>query len=322
MTIQEVELAYQDIALHVSECQPLIIIVHDESHAKHILEQLIAKHCKMHNIRMIPIVTDDTWVRDYGPIATVNNAEIQLNNFQFDGWGKKFPFYNDNLVTEQLCLKVLQKNYTNKSHGLVLEGGNLDTDGLGTLLTTKRCLLNKSRNPNMKQAQIEDVLKTQLHIKKILWLEHGYLEGDDTDGHVDILARFCSPEIICYTSPIGGGDKQELELVAMEKQLRTFTNYQGQPYELIPLPHPKPIINNDGKRLPASYTNFLILKNDVLAPIYDDPADDLALQRLAYCFPERKIIPINSLSLIEQGGAIHCATMNVLSAEETFQPIE
>ena len=222
MLMEKIELTYLEIAYYISCYQPLVIIVYDQKHQEHVLKQLIKRRCQISNIQMLMISTNDTWIRDYGPIFTREQKKIQLkvqlNDCGFNGWGHKFPFYNDNLMTEQLIDQISSQDFTYKKHDIVLEGGNLETDGCGTLLTTQRCLLDVKRNPGMNKEQIENFLKKELHIKKILWLQHGYLEGDDTDGHIDLLARFCSPTQICYASSTGGGSKQALALDAMEKQ--------------------------------------------------------------------------------------------------------
>jgi agmatine deiminase len=145
----------------------------------------------------------------------------------------------------------------------------------------------------------------------VLWLDHGELEGDDTDAHIDMLARFCSPYTIAYTQCTDRSDSHYAGLNAMEKQLGTFTTLEGHPYQLLPLPLPAPVHSADGERLPASYANFLIINGAVLVPVYDDPADAIALKRLTGTFPDRQIIAINCLPLIHQYGSLHCATMQL-----------
>lgn len=193
----------------------------------------------------------------------------------------------------------------------MLEGGSIDSDGSGTLLTTTHCLLESSRNPGFDRARLEAGLHELLGIERVLWLAHGELAGDDTDAHVDMLARFCSPGTIAYSSCSDPQDEHYAPLAAMEQQLQTFRTREGLPYELIPLPLPQPVRDAGGRRLPASYANFLIVNRAVLVPVYDDPADATALAALADCFPGRTIEPLNCLSLIQQNGSLHCATMQL-----------
>jgi agmatine/peptidylarginine deiminase len=176
-------------------------------------------------------------------------------------------------------------------------------------MTTTRCLLNPNRNPEYSRSEIEAVLSERLGARKVLWLEYGYAEGDDTDAHIDTLARFCSSDTIAYTACDRPDDPLYDEFLAMAEQLATFSNRLGQSYRLVPLPIPSPILSESGDRLPATYANFLIINDAVLVPVYADPADAIALDRLAGCWPERTIIPIDCVSLIRQYGSLHCMTM-------------
>ena len=190
----------------------------------------------------------------------------------------------------------------------MLEGGAIDTDGFGSLLTTTRCLLESARNPEMDKVALETCFHEVLGIERILWIDHGMLLGDDTDGHVDMLARFCSPHDIAYLQCTDPGDAHYGELSSMEQQLRSFLAHDGTPYTLHPLPMPGAVYSDAGERLPASYANFLIINHAVLVPVYDDPADQQSLGVLQRCFPDREIIAINCLPLIQQYGSLHCAT--------------
>ena len=191
----------------------------------------------------------------------------------------------------------------------VLEGGSIDTDGEGTLLTTTACLLTESRNPQLDQQQIEMRLKTELGVTRILWLQHGFLAGDDTDSHIDMLARFCAPDTIAFMQCDDPGDEHFESLAAMAQELRQFRTRDGQPYRLIGLPLPAAIYNSVGQRLPASYANFLIINDAVLVPQYNDRSDEIVLKRLAACFPDRQMIGIPCRALIEQYGSLHCLSM-------------
>jgi agmatine deiminase len=193
----------------------------------------------------------------------------------------------------------------------VLEGGSIESDGAGTLLTTSECLLTPSRNPSMDRTAIEQLLEEVLGVDRILWLNHGYLAGDDTDSHIDTLARFCAPDHICYVTCPDVADEHYSALAAMEEELQEFRQADGTPYRLTPLPWPDPIYDEDGERLPATYANFLIINGAVLLPVYDVPQDEEAVRIMAGIFPDREIIPIDCRPLIYQHGSLHCVTMQI-----------
>ena len=184
-------------------------------------------------------------------------------------------------------------------------------DGSGTLLTTARCLLAPTRNPKLTQDGLEARLKELLGLDRILWLQHGHLTGDDTDSHIDTLARFCDARTIAYVACADPDDEHHAELKAMEEELRALRAADGRPYRLVPLPWPRARYDDDGRRLPATYANFLIINGAVLVPTYDDPADGPALARLRECFPGREIIGVDCLPLIYQYGSLHCVTMQL-----------
>jgi agmatine/peptidylarginine deiminase len=234
-----------------------------------------------------------------------------LLDFTFDGWDGKHAAARDNQVSRILFDAGVFNVSDLDKHSLVLEGGSIDTDGCGTLLTTTRCLLETSRNPGMNRGALEACFHKALGIERILWLDHGMLRGDDTDGHVDMLARFCTPDVIAYLQCTDPADEHYDELGAMERQLRDFVTPEGVPYTLCPLPMPQPVYSEDGERLPASYANFLVINDAVLVPVYNDPADKQVLSVLQECFPGREIVAINCLPLIQQYGSLHCATMQL-----------
>ncbi len=217
----------------------------------------------------------------------------------------------DNEVTQRLESAGAFGATACRRFPLVLEGGSIDTDGRGSLLTTSNCLITNSRNPGYDKPALARLFAEEMGIQRVLWLDHGELEGDDTDAHIDMLARFCSPLMIAYAQCTDQSDSQYAELKAMEKQLGTFRTLEGLPYQLLPLPLPAPVYSATGERLPASYANFLIINGAVLVPVYGDPADGIALERLAGAFAGRRVIPINCLPLIHQYGSLHCATMQL-----------
>ncbi|WP_457808159.1 agmatine deiminase family protein [Kushneria sp. EE4] len=255
---------------------------------------------------------DDTWARDHGPLTVMANGRPLLLDYRFTGWGGKFPAERDNAINAMLAEQDLLAAELQSLQQVVLEGGGVETDGQGTLLTTRSCLLNPNRNPHLDQADVESHLKEYLGINRVLWLENGYLEGDDTDSHIDTLARFCDEHTIAYVRCDDPGDPHFDALSAMEQELKAFRRTDGKPYRLIALPWPRACLDpEDGHRLPATYANFLIINGAVLMPSYADPADVTALMALSEAFPTRDIIPVDCRQVIRQHGSLHCLTMQL-----------
>jgi agmatine/peptidylarginine deiminase len=256
------------------------------------------------------IETNDTWTRDYGGLSVWDGGEPVVYDFVFNGWGMKYAANHDNLVTRKLFAThtfAPQVRLAGKQP-FVLEGGSIDSDGNGTLLTTTQCLASPNRNEHLTQQQIEACLKDTFGAARILWLEHGRLEGDDTDAHVDTLARFCSPDTIAYVQCTDPADSHFDELRRMEDCLKSFRRADGQPYRLIPLPMADRVMQGN-ERLPATYANFLVINGAVLMPCYDSPKDRQAARTLQTAFPGREVTGINCLPLIRQHGSLHCVTM-------------
>ena len=309
--LESIEPVYLEIARAISAREQLLVICLDEAHRQEILGRLAGAAVSTTNIRLFCVPSDDTWVRDYGPLTVRIDGKVVLQDYTFNAWGEKYSAALDDRITGTLYRAGVFGEIDYQHYGLVLEGGSIDVDGCGTLLTTSQCLLAPTRNPELGKAGLEDWFQQRMGIERVLWLEHGALAGDDTDAHVDMLARFCSADTIAYTQCPDPDDAQHPSLEAMERQLQDFRSVTGQPYRLVPLPIPRPIFNEQGQRLPGSYANFLVINDAVLLPVYDDPADRIARQALAGCFPEREIIPINCLPLIQQYGSLHCATMQL-----------
>jgi len=267
--------------------------------------------CSTTNIIFIEGDYDDTWARDYGALSIEEEGRKKLIDFTFDGWGGKFEATKDNGINRWLSGKGFYGGVPLEAVNYVLEGGAIDTDGAGTILTTCQCLCHPNRNGGVDKNSVEDLLKQTLGTKRILWLEHGYLTGDDTDGHVDMLARFVNPTTIAYVTCDNPEDEHYISLKKMGEQLQSFRTESGEPYALIPLPLPEPKYNKHGKRLPATYANFLISNGAVVYPSYSDPMDKKVGEVLRGVFPDREVIPINCLPLIEEGGSLHCSTMQV-----------
>lgn len=310
-TLDDIILCYKHLTAAVSQYTPLLILAHRADDVRQALSDPTWQGRPEH-VQIIECLYNDTWTRDYGPIACTDGNDLVLHDFRFNGWGGKFTADLDDAVTRYLVGHGLLRARCIDERDMVLEGGSIDTDGQGTLLTTTQCLLNPNRNPHLTRQQIEAELCQRFHLRRILWVDHGQLPGDDTDAHIDMFARFCSPDTIAYAQCADPHEGQYDELTAMEEQLRTFTTTDGSPYHLIPLPLPHPVYDQHGQQLPATYTNFLITNGAVIYPIYQQPdCDSLARNHLCTAFPTYQLIPIDARALITQRGAIHCATMNI-----------
>ncbi len=299
------------VAREIALREKVVITCVDKAHEQHVKTLLHSAGVASHQVAIYLAHSNDIWVRDHGPIA-VNKPQLTLLDFTFNAWGNKYPSESDNQITSLLHAQQAFGATPRMKVDLVLEGGGIEVDGQGCLLTTSHCLLSKTRNPHLSKTQITTTLSQWLGIKKIHWLDHGYLAGDDTDSHIDTLARFTDAHTIVYTACDDSSDEHFSELQAMQEQLRSFTDYRNQPYQLIPLPWPKPhYADVDGRRLPASYCNFLIINGAVLVPTYNDPADAEALRILAACFKDRQIIGIDCVPVIQWYGSLHCMTMQL-----------
>ena len=312
--LENVLRCYVEIAYNILRYEPLMIACRDISEAKADIARISEeKGLEMDWSRMFFYETplNDTWARDHGCISVCGDGgEKYLYDFVFNGWGLKFASDLDNQITRNLfgqgafCDDVLGVDM----RPYVLEGGSIDSDGCGTMLTTRECLCSLNRNEYLTQEEIEQELKGAFGLQRILWLDHGSIIGDDTDSHVDILARFCSPDTIAYMQCTDPDDPNYEDLSAMERQLREFRTLDGKPYRLIPLPLPEPLYLED-YRLPASYANFLILNGAVLLPGAGSPMDGIARMRLQEAFPDREITVIDCRPLLSGHGSLHCVTM-------------
>ena len=303
--LTEVQVCFAAIAREITQRELLLIVTPEPEEVK----KQISATVNMQNVRFMECETNDTWARDHGAITMLDAEGASLLDFMFNGWGLKFASDKDNLITRQ-AVKVgfLNGRYVNRL-GFVLEGGSIESDGLGTLLTTSECLLSPNRNGQMSRDEIEDYLCSVFHLKQVLWLDHGYLAGDDTDSHVDTLARLCSPDTIAYVQCTDTQDEHYEALHQMEEQLKTFRTLNGNPYRLLALPMVDKI-EEEGERLPATYANFLIMNDAVLYPTYRQPENDQrAKEVLQEAFPEYEIVGIYCRTLIKQHGSLHCVTM-------------
>ena len=254
--------------------------------------------------------TDDTWARDHGFITlTDDEGHHRLLDYRFNGWGEKFPAANDNAINRQMYeAGIVEGEYTD-CLDFVLEGGSIESDGKGTIFTTTGCLLAPHRNQPLKKSEIEQRLLQDLGAKRVIWIDHGHLTGDDTDGHIDTLVRICPDDTLVYVGCDDPEDEQYEELKLMEEQLKGLRTFEGKPYRLLKLPMPRAIYD-EGARLPATYANFLILNGAVLCPTYGQPdLDQEAIRIISEAFPDREMVAIDSQVIIRQHGSIHCCTM-------------
>lgn len=308
--LPEVENCYDALVRAVARHAVAVVVAPDTS-------ELRRRFADIDQSRLIlaDVPTDDTWTRDYGPISTLDSAGMPvINDYRFNAWGGKFGSDSDNAATRRLYDRGLLRGTYRDCLDFVLEGGGIETDGRGTLLTTDSVMLTATRN-GATRADVECRLGRDLGVSHFLWLDSGWLEGDDTDGHIDTLARLAPGDTIIYTAARAAdeSDTQSASLEAMLGCLRGFRTPDGQPYNLVELPLPDPIYDEDGERLPATYANYLVLNDAVLLPVYGQPRKDLlAEMTLKIVFPDHEIERVDCCALIRQHGSLHCSTMQIL----------
>lgn len=257
--------------------------------------------------------TDDTWARDFGPITVEVDGVMHLLDFQFNGWGLKFAACHDNLITSRLSEAGIFAAPVENRRGFVLEGGSVESDGRGTLLTTSECLLSPNRNAEMSRAMIDSYLRDAFGVDTVLWLDHGALAGDDTDSHIDTLCRLAPDDTILYTCTDNRDDMHFESLQAMKEQLQHFRTAAGMPFRLMELPLPDPVEDPEtGERLPATYANYLALAHRIIMPVYGQPVNDrLAAETIARAFPGHEVVTVDCRALVRQHGSLHCVTMQL-----------
>ena len=304
--LDDIRACYNEIAHAIVKHARLIIVAPDCSFARKTLADVDPER-----VRYREIDTNDTWARDFGAIITVrDDANFRINDFKFNGWGLKFASNLDNMVTRRMTEAGMFNGEYNNCLGFVLEGGSIESDGRGTLMTTSECLMSPNRNGDLSRQEIEARLCREFGATKVIWIDHGALEGDDTDSHIDTLARLAPEDTIIYVSCNDSSDSHYESLKAMERQIPGLRRADGNAYNCVGLPLPDPIYDEDGERLPATYANFLILNDAVLMPVYGQKRnDDLALQIMKIVFPDHEIIGIDCNALIRQHGSLHCVTM-------------
>lgn len=308
--LDEVTTCFVNIAREIVKKEKLLVVCADEKLVREKLSEL-----NQDNIIYAEIPSNDTWARDHGGITIIKDEKTEVIDFTFNGWGMKFASNLDNQITKRLFEKnIFPKDFNYKNRlKFVLEGGSIESNGKGTILTTSECLLSENRN-NLSKKKIEKKLKKYLGANHFLWLNHGYLAGDDTDSHIDTLARFCSENTIAYVKCDDETDEHYAELKLMEKELLSFSPLGGGGYSFIPLPMADAVYDENGERLPATYANFLIINGAVLMPTYNSPKDEIAKSQLQKAFPDREIVGIDCTALIKQHGSLHCVTMQYITA--------
>lgn len=309
--LPQVTECYLRLAFEIATRETLLIVTPDVEATQALINERLPQRATQ-NIIYHQCPTNDTWARDHAFLTVMSNTGAELLDFRFNGWGGKFAAQLDNAINKSLVsgTQPLLKGKYIDFLDFELEGGSIEVDGQGTLLTTSECLLNPNRNPQLDKAHKEALLKERLGIDRVLWLDHGYLAGDDTDSHIDTLARLCPNNTIVYVRCTDPTDEHYPALQAMEEQLHTFTTAKGDPYKLIALPMAQAVYDENGERLPATYANYLVMNHAVLYPTYAQPDNDAqAARALRQAFPDRDIVGVDCRALIRQHGSLHCVTM-------------
>lgn len=300
----------------VREGVHVVLLCNDRKKAESFFDRDIIE-----GVTFVEVDYNDTWTRDYGPITILKHGDLRGLDFGFNGWGLKFAADKDNQVNRRLNEKsVFNKNIYRNETSFILEGGSVDTDGKGTILTTTRCLCSPNRNGFLTKAEADEQLRQRLGAQHVLFLDYGELIGDDTDSHIDTLARMAPDNVILFTGCRDVDDPQFENLLKMRAQLSMFRNDEGQLFNLIELPLPAAIYDEEGQRLPATYANYLITEEIIFMPTYGQEANDrLAMQTVKIAFPHHKVVGIDCTTLIKQHGSLHCATMQL--PEGLFNPV-
>ena len=308
--LDDITKTFVELATVIARFEPVLIVMPDEEHITRFRQQLPEK-----NILFAICPSNDTWARDHAFITVEEQhgnerkKAFRLLDFQFNGWGEKFPAELDNAINARLYDKELF-NGTYENHlDFVLEGGSIESDGKGTVFTTSQCLLAPHRNQPLNRIEIDKQLCERLGAERIVWLEHGNLIGDDTDGHIDTTVRCAPNNTLLYIRCDDAKDEHYEDFLWLEQQLKELRTIDGKPYRLIPLPFPDAIFE-EGERLPATYANFLIVNGAVICPTYAQPKKDrMALNAIKQAFPQYEIIGIDARTIVRQHGSIHCLTM-------------
>jgi agmatine deiminase len=306
--LEHVEPVFVEITRRIGRFERVVIVAED---AVEVARKLKSGGAAMERVAVFQMELNDTWARDFGPITLLENDKPVILDFGFNGWGLKFPANHDNRITRRLHGMGAFGRSPLRTVGFVLEGGSIESDGAGTILTTARCLLDANRNPHLSEREIERLLGELLGADRFLWLRNGHLAGDDTDSHIDTLARFAPGDTILHLSCDDPADEHYDAIHDMVEELKKFRTRNGKPYRLIPLPWPAPSYDENGRRLPATYANFLVINGAVLVPTYRNERDEAAREAIGGAFPDRVIIAVPCGPLLVQHGSLHCLTMQI-----------
>lgn len=296
------------VAAITSEGIKVLLLCPDPQEAAEIMAD-----CNQELIRYVEMDYNDTWTRDYGMLTAVRNDRLRALDFGFNAWGLKFAADKDNLVNLRLNESGLIKDGTYRNErDFILEGGSVETDGRGTILTTTRCLTSPNRNGGKSKAEINRILAERLGADHVLWLDHGALEGDDTDSHIDTLARLAPDDTIVFTGTRNFDEPMFEPLLAMRAQLTMFRTAEGNPFNLVELPLPDPVMDSAGNRLPATYANYLVANGVIFMPTYaQHDKDEHAMRTIRIAYPGHKVVGVDCRTLLRQHGSLHCATMQI-----------
>ena len=306
----EVCRCFEALVCNIAQFQPVrVTLGNDAEYAR--VHAWLSTQSLPYAVTLYRLPSNDVWARDHSPIGIHRDGQAALLKFGFDGWGGKYPAEHDNALAEQLATLGAFGQLPLNSVDMVLEGGAIESDGQGTLLATRSSVLDPRRNPGRTPQDLQQQLLESFGLQRILWLDHGALKGDDTDGHIDTLARFVSPDTIVYQAAGDEHDVNRDELERMADELRRLRTLDGRPYQLLALPWAGLHRDEQGHDLPASYANFLILNEAVLMPTYGCEADAQALAVMRQALPQRQIIGVDCQALIRQYGSLHCVTMNL-----------
>lgn len=309
--LKEITETFLQMAQVITQHEQLLVVTPYGNETRKQLQGVLNQE-EMKRVTLFTCPTNDTWARDHGALTlltTNDEGSAKVLDFKFNGWGEKFPWQLDNAITANLFRSGILAGVREDHSDFVLEGGSIESDGHGTLMTTTSCLLAPHRNQPMGLQELAERLQRYFHVQHIVWLEHGHIIGDDTDGHIDTLVRMAPDDTLLYVKCDDPRDPQYDDLKAMEEQLQGLRTLRGEPYHLLPLPMPKAIYY-DGERLPATYANFVILNGAVIVPTYRQPDNDQrALGIMAQAFPDREIVGIDATVVIRQHGSLHCLTM-------------
>lgn len=307
--LEAIEKTYIELSRYISRHQKLILVAFNPAHQQYIQKTLSNHGIKQEKVVFVDIATNDTWVRDYGPIAVESDIGLKILNFNFNAWGKKYAHEDDNKFNQYIKQKI-NDDFPIENINFVLEAGNLEINDQGIMLCSWNCFTRNSHEQEITLSTLEHDFENWFGCNRVLWINDVILNGDDTDGHIDTLVRYCDDDIVVYTAVGNKSDPNYETLNALSAQLQIIKRSEATISELVPLPSPKPIFN-DGNQLPATYANFLICNDFIFVPVFNDQQDNYALKTIDDLFPKHEIIDIESNTLIQQYGGIHCATMQI-----------